>query len=79
MNIIYLYKINIQPILGSAHYMDFKGLYKSPLGMGDYLPPGHKVKTAFKKDCETHYRGKGLILFAGINQLFEIHASFLCI
>ena len=24
-------------------------------------------------DCETHYRGKGLILSAGLNRLFKVH------
>jgi hypothetical protein len=43
-------------------------------------PSGRKVITGERKkeeeenkDCETHYRGKGLILFAGINQLLKIH------
>ena len=30
----------------------------------------HKRRRYKKKDCETHYRGKGLILFAGLNRLY---------
>ena len=49
---------------------------------GVYIPDKERLQCsngeggnseANEKDCETHYRGKGLILFAGLNRLFKVH------